>query len=81
MQLTSRLGFRGRGPTLDEVELLDLTSLLPLETKAAGRMVATMPENHWWDYFATGAFESGSIILILDREDRPLRAFRRRVTA
>ena len=79
-RMTSSLGLRG-GPSSTEVEMVQITSILPLIKNAVGQMVATMHEGHWWDYFAVGAFESGSIILILDREERPLRAFRRRVTA
>ncbi len=63
-------------PKVKETEHVPLSTVLPI-TEAKGEIVITVSKGQAWDGFLQGAFLADAIVLVLNREEIPLYAFRR----
>lgn len=63
-------------PSVAETAPVPLSSILPM-TQARGELIVTVSKGQAWDGLLDGTFRAGAVILVLDRLERPLYAFRR----
>lgn len=63
-------------PKVVETEPVPLATVVPI-TEAKGEIVVTVSKGQPWDHFLQGAFLADAVLLVLDRRERPLYAFRR----
>lgn len=66
-------------PRVKETVPVPLSTLLPLGQ--TGGVVVTVSKGQAWDHFLEGAFHADAVVLVLDRRERPLYAFRRAAPA